>query len=191
MEAPLESEPVQPLLTGDAPSEAGAAAEPEQIVIESRGRRGPLAPQARDFDALALILKVVGVYTTFCSLLFLLAGAPYAGLSHYPYGWAALAMGFFFVAAGYGLAAYQTWAWYAAALVMPVFVVGFSILSVIEMATNMFWFYFLPFPAVFTIYVLWVLFSKGGRARYRFAGEARRRAKSNPDSVAGRLYRRR
>lgn len=88
-----------------------------------------IAPHSRDFDALAFILKFVGGCTLATSLLFVMAGAQLT--------WIAVATGAFFVASGYGLSSYKTWAWYATAVVMPIFAVVFSLLSVIEMGSNM------------------------------------------------------
>ncbi|HWB13892.1 MAG TPA: hypothetical protein VG826_31990 [Pirellulales bacterium] len=163
--------------------EAEGSSQPNELTVETRGRKQPLTPHARDFDVLAIILKFVGGCTTLTALLFLLAGGQIAAI--------ALAAGILLVATGYGLAAYKTWAWYSAVAIMPVLVVVFSIASLVEAATNRFWFYFVGFPFAFSFYVAWVLFSKGGRARYRAAGEAIANAKANPDSVAGQLYRRR
>lgn len=166
-----------------AGAEEEAIVDTDEFAIERHGRQRPLQPHARDFDVLAIILKFVGGCLLLVALLILLAGARIAAIG--------VGIGVLFVATGYGIAAYKTWAWYSAAVIMPILVVVFSITSFLEVATSKVWFYFEAFPVAFTGYVAWVLFSKGGRARYRVAGEAILKAKANPDSVAGQLYQRR
>ena len=102
-----------------------------------------------------------------------------------------MAVGSSLLAIAYGLNAFKMWAWYAAVVVMPPIAVIFSIVSLVEWRFNTLWFLYTGFPVFFCGYVGWVLFSKGGRTRYRAASDARRRAKANPDTVAGRIYRRR
>lgn len=162
------------------PEVAEAAAE---FAIETHGRPSTVTPHARDFDSLALVLKMVG-WAAIIIAPVLLAGRVWQGI-------VALAVGLSLLAIAYGLNAFKMWAWYAAAIVMPPIALIFSIVSIVGWRFNTFWFLYPGFPIFLCGYVGWVLFSKGGRTRYRAACEARRRAKANPDSLAGRMYRRR
>lgn len=167
----------------DYESESEAADAAPEFAIETHGRPSTVTPHARDFDALALVLKIVGGPTVFVASLLLL-GRAWQGL-------VVMAVGSSLLAIAYGLNAFKMWAWYATVVVMPPIAVIFSIISLFEWRFNTLWFLYTGFPVFFCGYVGWVLFSKGGRTRYRAACEARRRAKANPDSLAGRMYRRR
>lgn len=166
----------------DHESEPVAAEAIAGFAIETHGRPSTVTPHARDFDSLALVLKIVGGAAILVAPV-LLVGRVWQGI-------VVLAVGSSLLAIAYGLNAFKMWAWYAAVIVMPPIAIIFSIISLFEWRFNTFWFLYTGFPVFFCGYVGWVLFSKGGRTRNRAASDARRRAKANPESIAGRMYRR-
>lgn len=161
---------------------AANTADASDTVAVGRRRR---TPQARDFDAIALQLKFVGWLVTLLALPAILAN-PW-GLG----GLGSLGVGLGFLVVGYGLGWYKIWAWYAGVVLMLPLTTAVTLGALMMVGVGGIYILYLLLPPAFAAYVTWVLLSKGGRTRYRQTAEAIARAKANPDSIAGRLYRKR
>ena len=108
-------------------------------------------------------------------------------------GGSLLAAGTAFLVTGYGISSYKPWGWYAGAiLVLPLLILSIVLAGLFGIVRGHF-----ALIAVLVIlppycyYTAWTLFSKGGRQRYAETVAAIQSAKENPDSMAGRMWRRR
>ena len=143
-------------------------------------RRKP--PQQRDYTVLALQLKIFGGLMILVGLLLTTAAWWLSAIA---------VIGLGVMVAGFGLAAFRPWAWFVAVALLVPLAIGSLVLIVVatiyygKIGISLF------FAPAYAAYVLWVLCSRGGRQRYQEIREAIARAKDNPDSIAGRLYRKR
>ena len=108
-------------------------------------------------------------------------------------GGSLLLVGLALVVTGYGIGAYRPWGWYAGALlVLPLLAVA-TILALLFAVTygGIFPLVALIVVPIYCYYIGWTLLSRAGREGYAESTRAVAAAKANPDSIAGRLYRRR
>jgi hypothetical protein len=97
-----------------------------------------------------------------------------------------------FLVTGFGIGSYRSWGWFAGAvLVVPLLVVA-SILALLFAIFygGVFAIVALVITPLYCYYIGWTLFSRAGRQRYQESVAAMASARDNPDSAAGRLYRR-
>ena len=141
-----------------------------------------MKPQAFEYGAVSLMLKLFGGLLLLPALLVMLV--------HPGYGLIGAIPGAAFLAVGWGLGAYRMWAWYGAVVTLLPISLAMTALVFWAGASGVIGLTTLTVPSV-SLYVMWVLLSRGGRAHYRATSEAIARARANPASLAGRAYRRR
>ncbi len=162
------------------PFQSPTVSEPATVQpVRGRGARG------HDFVQLAFQFKFFGGIALLFGLLLVRAD--------WRIGGGLLLGGAAMVVTGYGIGAYKTWGWYAGAvLVVPMLVLA-TILGLLfgVVYGHIFGLIALVVSPLYCYYIAWVLFSKAGRQRYEESVRAIASARANPDSVAGRLYRKR
>ena len=161
------------------PFESPAEAPPVRRPPSKPSRKGP---QEREFSNLSLQLKAIGGLITLIGLLATIANWYWTPM---------LVIGVAICVFGWGLGVYKPWAWFGAVLLLlPLSLLILVLTGFLFLNQGAIGIPLLTAP-IYLWYVLWVLLSKRGRDRYREMGEARLRARDNPDSIAGRLYRKR
>jgi uncharacterized membrane protein YdjX (TVP38/TMEM64 family) len=146
-----------------------------------RGRRA----QAMAFIQLAFQFKFLGV-------ILLLFGLLWTGWVLW-LGIVLAAGGVAFLLSGYAIGSYKSWGWYAGvALVIPLLVMATVLALLFALAYGgIFAIAALLMTPLYCYYIVWTLFSRSGRQRYDESVRAMAAAKANPESIAGRLYRKR
>jgi len=179
---PADAKPQKPAPEASGPQPLPEVKTADDFSGVSRARRRGTAPQSSDFAVVSLMMKLFGGMFILPGLLVMFGSV----------GWGLIvaAPGTLLLVIGIGVGRYQPWAWYAAVVAMLPLSIVITLATLIAAGLTMNYIWMVVLWPLFCAYVAWILLSNSGRQRYFETGDAIARARENPDSMAGRRYRR-